>query len=158
MLQREYGCWNQELSQAIDENDTMTVSGFADLLAGTLAGRIQMLKILSMNLFEIEENSRLERLAEFKGVYKRTLKLVEGCLRKIRPALDPEICRQFQYAFFPFVYGIYPYTTATEKQRAAMSLAGIEYTPLTVEENVRTIVHCLLENNSPGKVPGKNDN
>ncbi len=158
LLQREYGCWNQELSQAIDENDTMTVSGFADLLAGTLAGRIQMLKILSMNLFEIEENSRLERLAEFKGVYKRTLKLVEGCLRKIRPALDPEICRQFQYAFFPFVYGIYPYTTATEKQRAAMSLAGIEYTPLTVEENVRMIVHCLLENNSPGKVPGKNDN
>lgn len=62
LLQREYGCWNQELSQAIDENDTMTVSGFADLLAGTLAGRIQMLKILSMNLFEIEENSRLERL------------------------------------------------------------------------------------------------
>ena len=144
LLQREYGSWNRELSQAVEENDSMTVDGLADLLAETLSRREQMLKILSMNMFDIEENSRLKCLVEFKGEYRRTLDLVNQCLQKVRPGLESEALRQFPYAFFPFVYGVYPYTTATEKQAEAMRLAGLEYSPLTVKENVRMIVKRLL--------------
>lgn len=144
LLQREYASWNHELSQAVNGNDSMTVEGLADLLAETLSRREQMLKLLSMNMFEIEENSRLDCLVEFKREYRNTLTLVNQCLQKIRPALDPEVLRQFPYAFFPFVYGVYPYTTATEKQIEAMRLAGLEYSPLTVEGQVRMIVNRIL--------------
>ena len=144
LLQREYASWNHELSQAVNGNDSMTVEDLADLLAETLSRREQMLKLLSMNMFEIEENSRLDCLVEFKREYRNTLTLVNQCLQKIRPALDPEVLRQFPYAFFPFVYGVYPYTTATEKQIEAMRLAGLEYSPLTVEGQVRMIVNRIL--------------
>ena len=144
LLQREYASWNHELSQAVNGNDSMTVEDLADLLAETLSRREQMLKLLSMNMFEIEENSRLDCLVEFKREYRNTLTLLNQCLQKIRPALDPEVLRQFPYAFFPFVYGVYPYTTATEKQIEAMRLAGLEYSPLTVEGQVRMIVNRIL--------------
>lgn len=144
LLQREYESWNRELSQAVDGNDFMTAEGLADLLAETLSRRGQMLKLLSMNMFEIEENSRLECLAEFKGEYRRTLDLVNQCLQKVRPTPEPEALREFPYAFFPFVYGVYPYTTATEKQMEAMRQAGLDYRLLTVEEQVRMIVSRLL--------------
>ncbi len=146
LLQREYESWNRELSQAVDGNDFMTAEGLADLLAETLSRRGQMLKLLSMNMFEIEENSRLECLAEFKGEYRRTLDLVDRCLQKVRPAPELEALREFPYAFFPFVYGVYPYTTATEKQMEAMQLAGLDYPMLTVEDQVRMIVNCILGN------------
>lgn len=146
LLQREYESWNRELSQAVDGNDFMTAEGLADLLAETLSRRGQMLKLLSMNMFEIEENSRLECLAEFKGEYRRTLDLVNQCLQKVRPAPELEALREFPYAFFPFVYGVYPYTTATEKQMEAMQLAGLDYPMLTVEDQVRMIVNCILGN------------
>lgn len=156
LLQREYESWNQELSQAVEGDDFMTAEGLADLLAETLSRREQMLKLLSMNMFEIEENSRLECLVEFKREYRRTLALVNQCLKKIRPALDPEVLRQFPYAFFPFVYGVYPYTTATEKQIEAMHLAGLEYSPLTVKEHVHMIVNRLLGKQLSGKNSGDN--
>lgn len=35
--------------------------------------------------------------------------------------------QNFIYIFFPFMFGIYPYTEVTEKQRAAMKEAGINY-------------------------------
>ena len=33
--------------------------------------------------------------------------------------------RGFVYAFFPFLFGVYPYTNSTEKQTEAMKIAGV---------------------------------
>lgn len=41
--------------------------------------------------------------------------------------MDENARKQFLYAFFPFIYGIYPYTSVTEKQKAAMEQAEIPY-------------------------------
>jgi hypothetical protein len=38
----------------------------------------------------------------------------------------------FIYIFFPFMFGIYPYTAVTDKQKAAMKDAGIDYVYQTV--------------------------
>ena len=41
-----------------------------------------------------------------------------------------QFCRQtFLYAFLPLMFGLYPYTAATDKQKAAMEKAGMEYRP-----------------------------
>jgi hypothetical protein len=33
----------------------------------------------------------------------------------------------FLYSFFPFIYGIYPYTVVTDKQKRAMEQAIVPY-------------------------------
>ena len=47
----------------------MTKEVFADKLANTVAKRNNLLKLLSMNMYDMEENSRMEELIEFKRAY-----------------------------------------------------------------------------------------
>ena len=49
------------------------------------------------------------------------------------------------YAFFPFLFGVYPYTTATEKQKQAMALAHVEAPRLSVYELICGFVRRLLQ-------------
>lgn len=53
----------------------MTDDEIADVLAQTLDDRRQLLKIMSMNHYELEENSRMELLVEFKVSYGNAMKL-----------------------------------------------------------------------------------
>ena len=48
------------------------------------------------------------------------------------------------YAFFPFMYGIYPYTVVTDKQREAMEQADAGFVYLSVYEMTFTCVKKLL--------------
>ena len=50
----------------------------------------------------------------------------------------------FIYAFFPFLFGVYPYTVVTEKQKAAMQEAGVDYVCLSVYEIIDSMVKKLL--------------
>ena len=47
-----------------------------------------MLKILSMNMFEIEENSSVEQLTAFKRTFGRSFACVDALLAKAAPELD----------------------------------------------------------------------
>ena len=96
-------------------------------VAKSLSARPQLLKLLSMNLYDMEANSRLECLTRFKRSYGRALENMRRLLLKFRPELTGVQIRDFIYAFFPFMFGVYPYTEVTEKQKCAMSQAGIDY-------------------------------
>ena len=52
--------------------------------------------------------------------------------------------QNFIYTFFPFMFGIYPYTTVTEKQRIAMKDAGINFVYQTVYELTMSCLTRLL--------------
>ena len=49
--------------------------------------------------------------------------------------------QDFIYRFFPFMFGIYPYTYVTDKQRAAMEEAGVDYVYQSVYE---LTLNCIL--------------
>lgn len=127
LLQREYEQWVGELDKAIAANESMSHRELARLLAQSLEKREMMLKLLSMNLYDMEANSRLERLVEFKLAYGKSLQAVQRLLEKFCPQMTEEQRQNFIYAFFPFIYGIYPYTAVSQKQREAMEQAGIGY-------------------------------
>ena len=103
-----------------------------------------MLKLLSMNLYDMEANSRMERLVEFKAAYGESKEALDRCLAKFVPGLEEEGRRTFLYAFLPFVYGLYPYTVVTEKQREAMREAGIDYVYMSSYEMAYTFIRTLL--------------
>lgn len=127
LLQREYELWVEAMAAAMEQKETMTRDALAQALARTLTDRSRLLRLLSMNLYDMEANSRPERLAEFKVAFGASLKTVERMLEKFVPEMDASARQRFLYAFFPFIYGIYPYTTVTEKQQIAMEQAGIPY-------------------------------
>lgn len=128
LLKREYDAWIRELCEAMESEETMTDDQIADVLARTLDNHRQLLKIMSMNHYDLEENSRMELLVEFKVSYGNAMKTVMAMLAKFRKDMDIEKRQEFVYSFFPFMFGIYPYTVVTEKQKEAMKLAGVNYT------------------------------
>ena len=144
LLQREYELWVDAMNTVMEQNDTMTRSEIADTLARTLTDRPRLLRLLSMNLFDMEANSRAERLAEFKVAFGASLDTVTRMLEKFIPEMDAPARQQFLYAFFPFIYGIYPYTSVTEKQKAAMAQAGIPYVYQSAYDLTFTCLKKLL--------------
>ena len=127
LLQREYELWVDSMNAAMARKAAMTREELARTLARTLTDRPRLLRLLSMNLYDMEANSRPERLTEFKVAFGASLKAVEQMLAQYAPEMDQAARQRFLYAFFPFIYGIYPYTMVSEKQREAMARAGIPY-------------------------------
>ena len=141
LLQREYAAWTDDLNALPAQPGA---DALADVLAGTLARRGTMLRLLSMNLYDIEANSRVENLAAFKTVYAASMQAVRGLLARSLPGIGTDACERFLYALYPFLFGIYPYTAVTPKQQQAMELAGVSYPRLSVYELTRSFVEKLL--------------
>ncbi len=144
ILQREYELWNDGLRRIRTSNERMSAPEFADALARSLEERAVLLKIMAMNHYDMEENSRLERLVEFKKTYGRSLTEVRSCLDKFFPGMTSQDRQDFIFSFFPFMFGIYPYTVVTEKQRQAMREAGIDYVYMSIYEITFAEVKKLL--------------
>lgn len=146
LIEREYDLWNEDLSAILKENETLSAEAFADKLAHSLEKRRMLLKIMSMNHYDMEENSRLENLAEFKVAYGTSLKLVRRCVETFFPKMSADDVQGFLYVFFPFMFGIYPYTFVTDKQRAAMETAQANYVFMSLYEITFSCVKNLLKN------------
>ena len=144
LLQREYELWVNRLRQIRAEHEKMTGEEFAEALARSLEERKNLLKIMSMNHYDMEENSRLERLTEFKVAYGKSLAEVRNCLDQFFPKMTVQDKQDFIYSFFPFMFGIYPYTVVTEKQREAMTKAKVNYVYMTIYEITYAEVKKLL--------------
>ena len=144
LFQREYDRWNEDLTAILNENAKLTKAELSEKIAASLAGRDQLLKLLSMNNYDMESNSRQEMLTAFKQSYGQSMQLMSMLLEKFCPDMSAADIRDFIYTFYPFMFGIYPYTAVTEKQSAAMKEAGIHYVNHTVYELTYSCLIRLL--------------
>ena len=144
LLKKEYELWIEELQSIMNEKEKPDRETFIEKIAASLEHRKQLLKIMSMNMYDMEANSRMENLVEFKKVYGRSLQLFTELVSKFFPAMNAEDRQSFIYQFFPFIFGIYPYTAVTEKQRAAMKEAGVDFIYMSVYEMTRNCLMRLL--------------
>ena len=87
-----------------------------------------------MNMYDMEENSRIEELIKFKTAYGKSVEMVRKCIDKFFKDMSEEEKDKFIFSFFPFMYGIYPYTEATEKQKLAMEKANVPFPNLSIYE------------------------
>ena len=132
LLKREYERWIDDLNEMYEKNSEMTKEVFADKLANTVAKRNNLLKLLSMNMYDMEENSRMEELIEFKRAYGNAINMVRKCIDKFFGKMSDEEKEDFVFLFFPLMYGIYPYAEVTEKQRQAMDSADVLFKYLSI--------------------------
>jgi AcrR family transcriptional regulator len=142
LFEREYVRWNEELQSILQDNESLTKEQIAEKLASSLANRKQLLKLLAMNNYDMEANSRPELLISFKVAYGQSLKNVGMILTKFCPEKSEKEIRDILYVFFPFMFGIYPYTAVTDKQQDAMKQANVDYVYQSVFEITN---NCLLK-------------
>ncbi len=145
LLQKEYERWVEELDADIYGHESMERGEIAKTLAVSLENRELLLKLMSMNHYDMEENSSLERVVEFKVAYGASIKAVDRLLQKFCTDMSDRERQDFIYSFFPFVYGIYPYTRVTDKQREAMEKADVGYVYLSIYQIAYTCAKKLLE-------------
>lgn len=145
LLQREYEEWLVALhTLRIQAAGGMTIPAFADAMAATLDDRRPLLKITTMNIYDMEANSRPEKLVEFKRVFGASLAAVESCLSVAFPSLTAAQRSTFVYAFFPFIYGLHAYTEVSDMQRQALTEAGVDFQYHTIRDLARRCIISLL--------------
>lgn len=140
LLEREYAAWAADL----DALDAPDAASFPAAFAALLERRRRMLKLLSMNLYDMEAGSSLEALVQFKRAYLSSMRAMERCLRRHFPRCTEADAQQFIYAFYPFLFGVWPYTEATQKQRKAMEIAGMPHRSFSVGEIAGALVEKLV--------------
>ena len=142
LFEREYDRWNASLTSILEDNEKLGKNEIAERIAASLSERVQLLKLLSMNNYDMEANSRTELLTNFKKAYGRSLELFCMILTKFCPEKSETDIQNIIYIFFPFMFGIYPYAEVTEKQREAMREAGVGFVYRSVYE---ITFNCLIK-------------
>ncbi len=144
ILIREYELWYQELNQITEKNTELTKDELAEQIAKSLKKRNVLLKVTAMNLYEIEQNSRYELLLQFKKTFILACNSFCRMIQKFT-GYSSERVEAIHYAFFPFMYGIYPYVSPTEKQLKAMKEAKITYHKTTIEKITKSFLNQILK-------------
>ena len=134
LFQREYEKWIEDLNKIYEKNERLMIEELTNKLAHTIEKRPTLLKLLAMNLYDMEDNSKMEALVEFKQAYGDSIKAVKRCLDKFVTNMNEEEKTKFIFSFFPFMYGIYPYAVITAKQKEAMEKADVPFKKLTIYE------------------------
>ena len=145
LYEREYDRWNAELVSIRKENESLSKSELADKIAASISNRKQLLKLLAMNNYDMEANARPELLVSFKVAYGTSMQNICRLLQKFCPDMTVSEIQNFIYIFFPFMFGIYPYTAVTDKQRVAMKEANVDYVYQSIYEITHTCLCRLLE-------------
>ena len=146
IFRAEYALWCDDMDAIIKQHKKLNIPEFSSKLAQTLENRPVLLKLLSMNLYDLEENCSLDDLTVFKQEYRRALDTVERLLTTYFPQMDKSARDRFIYIFFPFMFGLYPYANVTQKQKQAMIAAGIKFPTQRVYDFAYQTIFSLLNN------------
>ena len=138
LFEREYVLWTEELLSLSGEDGITDRNILAERIAESLEKRKLLLKLLSVNLYDMEENSRMERLVSFKTAYGRSREAMHDLIRTAYPELNEDEIMSFVFTFFQFMHGVYPYAFATPKQIEAMDAVGIPHPETTIGEIVKS--------------------
>lgn len=144
LAQRDYDAWAEDLRSRNPSGSGDDRTGFADAVAHSLSARGRLLRLLSTNLLEMEENCRMENLMEFKRSYFSAVTALEDCLRRFCPGIPDVEVGEFTVSFLPLVYGIHPYAEVSTKIREAMGRIGAEWREMSVYDIAFTGARKLL--------------
>lgn len=143
LVTKEYYRWIEDLNK-IYNKEKLSKEEFADELAHSLEKRINLLKLISVDMYEMEENSSIECVTEFKIAYGKSIEIVKKCLIKFFKDMNDKEVEKFIYTFFPFMIGIYPYAVVTDKKREAMKKANVHYDYYSLFEIVNMGIKKML--------------
>ena len=143
LVQSEYLKWNKDLSNILENNNKLSKKKFIDEITNSLLKRKTLLKLISMNMFEMEANSRVESITAFKIAFKSSVTLLEECFSKFLNVGKKE-AEEITFTFLPFLVGVYPYTSVTKKMKTAIKKADFKYNFYTDKELIKMGLEKIL--------------
>jgi AcrR family transcriptional regulator len=141
LLKREMLYWNTAMQTVIKTTETMTKEQYCGFLTESTVPRDKMLALLAILCTNIENQCRLERLTEFKKEAGAALTTIRESLDKYFSHADLHQKNFFMAAFMSYLHGLYPLAFLSQKQIAAMKMAGMAYEPLDFKD---TFYHGVL--------------
>ena len=144
LFQREYELWSEALEGILRRPGMLSRRQLADRIAETLSERELMLKLLAVNQDDMEENSRMESLVEFKKAYGKSVDLMEKILAKYCPGVNEAERHSRVISSLQFLHGIHPYAYRSKKQEEAMKKAGVMPVRKTIRELAQAGLRRLL--------------
>ena len=144
LFEREYITWTEDLLKIADAAAGMDRETLAERIADSLEKRKLLLKLLSVNLYDMEENSRMERLVSFKTAYGKSREALARLIQAAYPYLPEAEIWSFVFTFLPYLHGVYPYAFATEKQIEAMDQIHLAHPETTIRDLVKNALLRLL--------------
>ena len=94
---------------------------------------------------ELTSACREECPREFKADCGTSIGAVRRCPVKYFPDRDAKARQDFLYTFLPFLYGSYPCTTVSGKQRQAIAQAGVDSVYMSVYDIGYNCIRALLK-------------
>ena len=143
LVEREYLRWNEDLKVILNVDHTLNKEEFIEKVTESLLKRKTLLKLISMNMFEMESKSSIECITKFKLAFKESVSLLKQCLCLYFDVQEKE-AERIIFTFLPFLVGIYPYTSVTEKMREAILQADFDYHFYTDEEMIKMGLENIL--------------
>lgn len=144
LLEEEYRAWANELTNTAKQKILHSANDLAKYIANSLANRPVMLKLISNNLTDFEENSRDEKIISFKEAYGATLQAMNLLLEQVFSNWSKQERTNFIYSFFPFLFWVYPYTTVTKRQKMGMEAANLSFIQFSIYDLVYNFLRQLL--------------
>ena len=141
---KEYVKWVEELEILLDSKEKLTKKIFIEYVSRSLEKREQLLKLMSMNNYDMEANSRIEFLVEFKKAFINGINIFSKLLYKYNKKYINDSVDRVIYSFFPFIYGLYPYSHVTSKQKKAMEKAGHKWQKNTIYKLTYNFLNEIL--------------
>lgn len=146
LMQREYMDWYDEVRTKFETERAMTKADFCQFLTHSLIKREKMLRLLSIHLTAIENNCRVEKLVEFKKNAAVIFKLFSHGIDKFFPETPFRDKKIFRSELFIYVFGIYPFTHLSRKQKAAMKEAHVVFNTISFEKLCYHGIYLLSAN------------
>ena len=143
LVEREYLKWNKDLLKISESNTKISIDEFVKMIVSSLSKRKILLKLISMNMYEMEENSSYVSVKNYKIAYTKSVNLFKKCLIKLLN-YDDNQATEIAFTFFPFMIGIYPYSAVTEKQKKALTELDFKYNYYSIEELIKMGLKNIL--------------
>ena len=120
ILKQEYLNWQIDLEVGFSQIDTLSKEDYCNFLTNSLMNHEKLLKLLAEHYDSIENNSRSEKLSQYKrNIHPLFSTFFQGT-KKFFPESTDNVAKHFRLFFFASVGSIYSMTNPTEKQIAAM--------------------------------------
>ena len=121
--------WVDKLKLIFAGQPSKDLESFAYKFSSSLYSQKRMVQLLSILFTELEKNTSIEKLAEFKVKYIGLYQEIFFVLKEQLTMLSDDNILEFMSIFSAFAIGLYPSSRLSENQNKAIELAGIEFTP-----------------------------
>lgn len=124
ILKEEFHLWEEDLTNRCGEVTEHTREAFCQTMSDSMVERTILLELLAVHLNTIENNTRLERLVEFKKTVYSCFDTITQTINLFFPDQSNASKQEFFDIFVTYINGLYPHIFHSKIQIEAMELAG----------------------------------